>query len=144
MSNKFIGKNGEDIACEYLEKLDYKILERNIRFSRNCELDIIALDKKNTLVVIEVKTEDEVGDLGHSIDKTVTRLKEYIDYIDEISEVLAAMANGKLAIQLKYAYVGEFQKVKEALINISASMTEVMKNITETANSIWVPRISFC
>ena len=96
------------------------------------------LAEGNLDVTLNVVSEDEVGDLGRSIEKTVSRLKEYINYIDEISEVLAQMANGKLAIQLKYAYVGEFQKVKEALINISASMTEVMKNITETANQVSV------
>lgn len=48
------GKNGEDIACTYLKKQGYKILERNFR-TRNGEIDIIALDN-NTLVFIEVKT----------------------------------------------------------------------------------------
>ena len=89
-------------------------------------------------VTLNVNSEDEVGDLGRSIDKTVSRLKEYINYIDEISEVLTTMANGKLAIQLKYAYVGEFQKVKEALLHISGSMNEVMTNIAETANQVSV------
>ena len=89
-------------------------------------------------VSINVTSEDEVGELGQSIEKTVNRLKEYIDYIDEISEVLADMANGKLAINLKYAYVGEFRKVKEALIHISDSMNSVMTNIAETANQVSV------
>lgn len=44
------------------------------------------------------------------------------------------MADGKLAIHLKYAYVGEFQKVKDALNNISKSMTEVMTSIMEGAS----------
>jgi len=56
MSNINIGRQGEDLACKYLEKIGYKILERNIHFSRYCELDIIALDKKNSLIAIEVKT----------------------------------------------------------------------------------------
>ena len=89
-------------------------------------------------VELNVVSEDEVGELGRSIEKTVRRLKEYIDYIDEISEVLVQMANGKLSINLKYAYVGEFQKVKEALVHISDSMNEVMTNISETANQVSV------
>ena len=56
MSNKFIGKNGEDIACEYLQKLGYKIIDRNVHFSRYCELDVIALDKSGVLAAVEVKT----------------------------------------------------------------------------------------
>ena len=55
MINKAVGKSGEDIAKNYLEKQGYKILETNRRFSRFCEIDIIALDK-NTLVFCEVKT----------------------------------------------------------------------------------------
>lgn len=92
----------------------------------------------NLDVSLDVHTEDEVGELAVSIDKTVQRLKEYIDYIDEISEVLAAMADGKLAINLKYAYVGEFEKVKGALNHISESMTEVMTSIVEGANQVSV------
>ena len=55
MSNISLGKNGEEIAKKYLEKQGYEILELNKRFSRYCEVDIIALDR-NILVVCEVKT----------------------------------------------------------------------------------------
>jgi len=55
MTNRFIGQQGEKIAREYLEKQGFKILETNRRFSRFCEIDIIALDK-NTVVFVEVKT----------------------------------------------------------------------------------------
>lgn len=55
LSKKEIGKLGEDLACEFLEKNGYKILERNKTFSRFCEIDIIA-QIKNTLVFVEVKT----------------------------------------------------------------------------------------
>lgn len=55
LSNISVGKQGEQIAKTYLEKLGYKILETNKRFSRQCEIDIIALDK-DTLVFCEVKT----------------------------------------------------------------------------------------
>ncbi len=96
----------------------------------------IELANGNLDVTINANTNDEVGELGRSIGKTVDRLKEYINYIDEISSVLADMADGKLSINLKYAYVGEFQKVKEALINISDSMTDVMTNIVEGANQV--------
>ena len=98
----------------------------------------LELAKGNLDVSIHVHSDDEVGELGNSIDKTVTRLKEYIDYIDEISQVLANMADGKLAIELQYAYVGEFQKVKDALNHISESMTDVMTNIVEGANQVSV------
>lgn len=53
--NKEVGTNGEVLAQEYLKKQGYEILEVNKRFSRFCEIDIIA-KHKDTLVFIEVKT----------------------------------------------------------------------------------------
>lgn len=55
MNNITTGKKGEELAQEYLAKKGYKILETNKRFSRFCEIDIIAQDK-DTLVFCEVKT----------------------------------------------------------------------------------------
>lgn len=54
MSTTLYGKYGEDLACEFLKKKGYKIIERNFRI-RGGEIDVIALDGK-TLVYIEVKT----------------------------------------------------------------------------------------
>lgn len=87
-------------------------------------------------VHLHIESEDEIGELGESIGKTVSRLKEYIVYIDETAEVLAQIANGKLSIELKNDYVGEFQKIKDALINISDSMNEVMFGISETSERV--------
>lgn len=54
-SNKEIGAKGELLAQEYLKKQGYEIIEVNKRFSRFCEIDIIAKDK-DTLVFVEIKT----------------------------------------------------------------------------------------
>lgn len=87
-------------------------------------------------VHLKIESEDEIGELGESIQKTVARLKEYIVYIDETAEVLAQIADGKLSIHLKNDYVGEFQKIKTALLNISASMNEVMEGINSTSERV--------
>lgn len=49
-----IGKNGEYIATEYLQKKGYKILDKNFRCNQG-EIDIVALDKEE-IVFVEVKT----------------------------------------------------------------------------------------
>ena len=49
-----LGKEGELMALEYLQKKGYSILERNWRF-RKAEIDLIAL-KDGILAVVEVKT----------------------------------------------------------------------------------------
>ena len=123
---------GEGFIIFLISRLTGKII-RPLKELNGAALE---LANGNFDVTIDVHTEDEVGELGHSVEKTVNRLKEYIDYIDEISQVLADMADGRLAIKLKYAYVGEFQKVKDALNNISKSMTEVMTSIVEGASQV--------
>ena len=89
-------------------------------------------------VNLQVTSQDEIGELGESIQKTVSRLKEYIVYIDETAEVLAQVADGNLNISLKNDYVGEFQKIKTALLNISDSMNQVMLGINESSQHVSV------
>ncbi len=87
-------------------------------------------------VHLQISAEDEIGELGHSFGQTVDRLKQYIVYIDEMAEVLTDLAHGKLDVQLKNDYQGEFQKLKVALLNISESMNDVMENISNSADQV--------
>ena len=72
MNNRKFGDAGEELACRYLEKNGYKILERNKHYSRFCELDIIA-QEKNTIVFVEVKTR-RTNDYGTPME-AVTKTK---------------------------------------------------------------------
>lgn len=49
-----IGKQGEELAREFLSKNGYAILETNYRY-RKAEIDLIA-QKDQTLAIVEVKT----------------------------------------------------------------------------------------
>ncbi len=102
------------------------------------ELNSIAqeLAVGNLHVDIHVQSENEIGELAHSIGLTVDRLKTYIDYIDEISGVLDRLADGKLHVELKYDYAGEFAKVKDALLHISESMQDIMENIIKSSDQV--------
>ena len=69
--NKTLGAFGESEAEKYLKKNGYKILEKNYRYSRLAEIDIIAKDK-DTIVFVEVKTRSNLK-FGHpfeAINKT--------------------------------------------------------------------------
>lgn len=87
-------------------------------------------------VEIAITADNEIGELSESIGKTVARLKEYIIYIEEISAVLKEMAEGKLRISLKNEYKGEFSLLKDAMENISQSMSDVIMKIHEGANHV--------
>ena len=53
-----LGKQGEEMAVEFLQKNGYKILETNWTFQK-AEIDIVA-QKDNTLAVVEVKTRSSI------------------------------------------------------------------------------------
>ena len=53
-----LGKLGEELAVEYLQKEGYTILETNWIFQK-AEIDILA-QKDNTLAVVEVKTRSSI------------------------------------------------------------------------------------
>ncbi|MFH1288469.1 MAG: YraN family protein [bacterium] len=55
MDTKQRGNYAENEACKFLIRKGYKILERNFCFGHQ-EIDIIALDDKETLAFIEVRS----------------------------------------------------------------------------------------
>lgn len=67
-----LGKQGEQIAFDYLRKKGYKILERNYRF-RHLEVDLIA-EYDGFLVAVEVKTRNSDFMAGPEV--TVTKQKQ--------------------------------------------------------------------
>ncbi|MDD5681478.1 MAG: YraN family protein [Candidatus Omnitrophica bacterium] len=82
---KSLGKIGEELACRYLRRCGYRILDKNYR-AKSGEIDIVALDGK-VLVFVEVKTRqtDAYGLPEESINikkmHKLTRLAQlYISY----------------------------------------------------------------
>ncbi len=53
-NNRSVGAYYEDMAARYLQDKGYIILDRNYRYKKSYEIDIVARDKE-TIVFIEVK-----------------------------------------------------------------------------------------
>lgn len=85
---------------------------------------------------ITYESKDELGKLAVNFNKTVSRLRNYVNYIDEISAVLDQIAEGDLVFTLQYDYFGEFAKIKTALNNISDSLNDTMMQINESAEQV--------
>lgn len=86
--------------------------------------------------IITYQSKDELGTLATNFNKTVVRLKDYVQYIDEISSVLNEIADGNLDFHLTYDYAGEFLKIKEALVNISESLNTTLSQINTSADLV--------
>lgn len=85
---------------------------------------------------IHYQSKDELGILAVNFNKTVARLRDYVNYIDEISAVLNEVANGNLLFQLTYDYAGEFAKVKLALEHISDSLNNTLTQINQSSEQV--------
>ncbi|MEG0614444.1 MAG: methyl-accepting chemotaxis protein [Oscillospiraceae bacterium] len=90
----------------------------------------------NLDVSMDINSNDEIGDVAHAFDKTIDRLKEYVSYINEVSDVLGEISDGNLMFDLKCEYVGEFSKIKSALLNFQTTMISIMENIKETSSDV--------
>jgi len=71
MATKPLGDLGEKIAREYLENKGYKILDKNFRYSKLGELDIIA-QKGNNIAFCEIKTRMKTGPGGFMPEDNIT------------------------------------------------------------------------
>jgi len=85
-----IGNNGENLAVEFLEKQGIKVIERNWRYSRVGEIDIIAHDGE-TLVFIEVKTRS-TANFGHPLEVISTNK---LNTIYKLAEIYTNNCNNK-------------------------------------------------
>lgn len=81
-------------------------------------------------------TNDEVGVLSMALSRIVDRLKDYMKYIDEICGALDQIAVGDYTFELHCEYVGEFARIKDALINTQKSVAGVVTNIADSSHRV--------
>ena len=87
-------------------------------------------------VTVKAKSNDDIGVLADSISQTTDQLRNYSGYISEMSDVLNKIADGNLDISLKMDYKGEFEKLKAALENITASLNSTLVKIDNAADQV--------
>ncbi|WP_326909429.1 methyl-accepting chemotaxis protein [Sedimentibacter sp. MB31-C6] len=87
-------------------------------------------------VDINIKSNDEIGELAKSIDSLTKRLKSYIIYINESVMVLDEFAMGNLVMDLENDYKGEFAKLKGALEKVSSTLKDIIGRIKDSSDSI--------
>ena len=90
----------------------------------------------NLDVSISVSSQDEIGLVAEAMQKTVHRLKDYMAYIDEISEILESLEQGNLYIDLKQSYGGQFQKIKIPLEAFTDRLREIILGIQSASTQV--------
>jgi putative endonuclease len=119
-TSREFGKEGEDLADRLLRSKNFKILERNYRFGKIGELDIVAEDPEtHQLVFVEVKSRQnlEFGDPVLAITKNkMAQLKKVANaylFEKEIREiecrfdVITVLFKAKIKPEIKH-YINAF------------------------------------
>ena len=87
-------------------------------------------------VNVNSNLKNEIGLVFSSINRTTDRLKNYISYIDEVSDILNQISIGNLDYTLELHYTGEFEKIKISLENIRSSLNQMMWVINSTISQV--------
>lgn len=85
---------------------------------------------------IHYHSRDELGVLAYNFNQVTIRLREYVKYINEISDKLMEIAEGNLAFTLENDYDGEFKKIKISLEKISYSLNNVIGQLNNTSKEV--------
>ncbi len=92
--------------------------------------------KGNLDATIDIRSNDEVGRLADSMRELTQRLHSYVDYIAEISDALHEFGNGNLTLHLEQAYDGEFERIKDAMMNASEMFKHTIGEMVEISSQV--------
>lgn len=103
-----LGKLGEELAVDFLQKNGYDILETNWTFQK-AEIDIIA-QKENTLAIVEVKTRSS---LEFGLPQDFVKPKKIQLLVKAVNEYLIS---NDLDLEVRFDIISVYKEDKELKI----------------------------
>ena len=102
------------------------------------ELNLVAtrIAEGNLEQTIRYKSRDELGILADNFNQVTIRLRDYIQYINEISDTLHEIAKGNLTFKLQNDYTGEFAKIKESLDEIAVELNTAIGQMSISSKDV--------
>ena len=85
---------------------------------------------------IHYQSRDELGILAYNFNRVTERLRDYIKYINEISDTLREIAQGNLTFELKSDYTGEFAKIRSSLEEIAIELNATMGQLKASSRDV--------
>ncbi len=110
-STKFVGDLAENEACKFLEKNNYKVIDRNWR-TKYCEIDIVA-KKDKQIYFVEVKYRKN-NNYGSGLEAVTAKKQKQMQFSAELwLSKNRAKNEAYLAV---ISLSGEFPKVEDFLV----------------------------
>ena len=91
------------------------------------------LQQGNLALSMSYHSDNELGDLVHTLEESVGRIQEYVTDIDR---VMGELAKGNFNVTTSARYIGDFQPIEEALGRFTASISEAMGGIVQAEGHV--------
>ena len=120
------------IVSVYIKRTVSMPLFRLTVLAQTFEKGDLGLNQHQTMMA-DVESNDEIGVLSQSFDRTICRLR---NYIGEIADILERIANGDLYAQTTQDYVGDFASIQTSLNDILQRLNETMGQIVNSSKQV--------
>ena len=116
-----------------------------IRISKFSERELLnpILEISDQMIVLaggnfhtELNISEDESEVGKMVSAINYMKCNFINMIQEISEILEKMGDGDYNVQIHQEYVGEFMQIKDSFLKISEKMKEVLSTIREASLQI--------
>lgn len=120
------------IAGVYIRNIVTRPLFRLTILAQTLEQGNLGLGLSQNMLA-DIQSNDEIGLLAQSFDKTIERLR---NYIGEITNVLESIARGDLTVQVTQEYVGDFAAIHTSLNDIFQKLNGTMGQIVTSSDCV--------
>jgi methyl-accepting chemotaxis protein len=91
------------------------------------------LTEGNLHTTLECHSEDELGDLAHSLRKAISILSSYVD---DISTSMSEFAQGNFDVQPSVDWKGDFMGIRDAFTMFEENMADTINGIQKVASQV--------
>ncbi len=120
------------IVGAYIKRTVTKPLFRLTVLAETLEQGNLGLGTSQSIMA-DIHSNDEIGLLSQSFDKTISRLR---NYIGEISHMLESISAGDLTPQISQEYVGDFATIRTSLNDILQNLNQMMSQIVSSSECV--------
>lgn len=117
------------IAGMYIKNIVTRPLFRLTILAQTLEQGNLGLGLSQNMLA-DIHSNDEIGVLALSFDKTIERLRKYIG---EITNMLESIAEGDLTAQITQEYIGDFAAIQTALTDIFQKLNSTIGQIVSSS-----------
>ncbi len=120
------------IIGAYIKRVVSAPLFRLTILAQTLEQGDLGVNQHQTMAV-RIDSNDEIGVLSKSFDNTISRLR---NYIQEISNMLEAIAEGDLTAEITQEYVGDFASIRTSLNDILQKLNATIGQVVTSAEYV--------